>query len=348
MFEVPECLIAFTNDLIQAQDEGKNSYAKIVKESFRLTMDPKAGVSINPAFTVKDKIIEITYNDILANYKQSYPEIDKTKGDITKYRYYKQIVLSIDTLRRFYNYKYPEKMATLIALHEMIIQERPNFEHGYRYDITIMKAIYTALVLTLLQLESICILEYTREIAGTRVVKRAELRTVVNARRIVKLYRDGQWSLVMAEFKKRSSHLTGGEIIFGAVVWGSVAIIALSGILAIVREMIYQFYRTSYEINDSLKVSSEFLKEAMKEDKAGSTAYKREAALNKAFIGLSDFIETKILKEDREATKALTDSNKKNYSKKQITEQPKMMQDNQAAASDDNASNSNSSSVMLY
>lgn len=345
MFEVPECLIAFTNDLIQAQDEGKNSYAKIVKEAF---IDPKPGVSINPTFKAKDRIIEITYNDILSNYKQSYPEIDNTKGDITKYRYYKQIVSSIDTLRRFYDYKYPENMATLIALHEMIIQERPSFEHGYRYDITVMKAIYTALVLTLLQLESICILDYTREIAGTRVVKRAEMRTATNAKRIVKLYHDGQWSLVMAEFKKRSSHLTGGEVILGAIVWGSVAIIALSGILAIIREMIYQFYRTSYKINDSLKVSSEFLKEAMKEDKAGSTAYKREAALNKAFIGLSDFIETKILKEDREATKALTDSNKKNYSKKQITEQPKMMQNNQAAASDDNVSSSSSGSVMLY
>ena len=329
MFDMPEYMIGFTTSLIMAQESGKNSYSKIVKEAFSLRDENKG--SIAPFRKSRDRIIEITYNDILSVYKGSYPEIDKTKGDFTKYRYYNQFVATVDTLRKFYDYKYPENLAVLIALHEMIINERPLFEHGYRYDLDIFKAVYTALVLTAMELEAICISDYLNSISTSPVVRKHDKRVVVYTRQLVNLYRDGQWAHAMAEFKKKSMNFTG-EFIFGTIVWTGASVLVIAGIFAIIRELIYQFYKTSYNLNDNLKAASTFLKEAMKEEKAGSTAKKREETLNKTLVSLSDIIETRIIREDKEAEKAIAESNKTNYSRAKIEEQPKMMADNQVSS----------------
>lgn len=117
------------------------------------------------------------------------------------------------------------------------------------------------------------------------------------------------------------SSVTMGQVASGmgtvvSKIWGSVpgkiliVIVAIIGVLFIVRGLIAVFYKGAYALRDVLDDNERFLKYHMDSNNGGSyDSLEKQKAMYEALSGLRDKIETKILKSDAEGRKEIKKQN---------------------------------------
>ena len=304
---------------------------------------------------IKGKLVELLYKDVLSKSNIDFGDIPASKGDITKYQLWQNIENCLSALNKLLANQKVEPLTLANDLKNMIVSERQTFANGYKYDIEFIKVTYCTLVLSLMELINICILAYAdylkdvKQIEFKRLSKGGEQLVVKNVRSIVKSYKKGEWSQAMAPFIKVtksnlalesiSSDYIATEMSLGSlktlVKFGTKAIKILAKVLPIItsstfvivctiavfasiRQLIYYFYCGTSKIADYSKNYSAFLAEVTAEGGLDPKAEKRISRASGFFNTIANVIETKILKTNSDAQKAIAKADKDIYSASEL------------------------------
>lgn len=309
----------FMNDIISLQDKGeKYKFKMYAMEAFNTP-------------SVKARIVELLYRDIKSTRNFNYNEIDNSKGDFTKFKYYELFLNNLNRLNKLMEDKKVPELDDLNRLHEMLIETRSDFEYGYRLDIDIIKAMYNTLVFSAMEYLNMCILAYVdylkevKEILFTFKVKnKNNIVLIKNVRYVITAYNNGDWHKIMKEFKGHSKNFAGLStalyatgVILGIISATAAILIIAIGLFNAIRELTYLFYSKAYSISEWAEIQNKFLKENIKQE-SDVKALKKQRWLSKKLEGVSNFIETKIIKRNDEAKKKISKSNKEVFTKTEL------------------------------
>jgi len=296
------------------------------------------------------QLLQKLYTDIMSKSNIDFGAIPDSKGNLTAYKEYGIITTGMDYLNKLFEGKECEEVQLMNKLHDMIISCRKDYEFGYTRDIEIVKLSYCTAVYSLHEMINLCVLIYTRmmrENAGIQFdfkkTKKKNLLLLKSVKGMIKSYDSGQWATFMSELKKNPSLFNGavaspateagpisiivdsknlGEVVKGAgtfllgmpkpLVW----VIAAIGIFFAIRYVIYLFFKAAKGVRDSAKTNKEFIEfsiEQEKEEGAPDSVITKHQKLADRLERLAVFIETKLLKENAEATKDIEKTNRTNY-----------------------------------
>ena len=168
--------------------------------------------------TNKTKLLTRLYSDISAKSLIDFEDIPKCKGDITKYKHYNVILSTLETLNKIFadneNEKFEEVMI-MNRLHDLLITLKPDFMYGYLHGIEFIMMQFNTLVLSLVEIENICImsyLKYVRDVKASSVsfyeFRRKDLLVLRGAKEFISCYDRGEWNTIMKALKKSSKPAT--------------------------------------------------------------------------------------------------------------------------------------------
>lgn len=282
----------------------------------------------------KSKMIQTLWTDMMSRSNIDMGTIPNSKGDITKLDFYRSTAETIECLNNLLEGVKCDELKTTNDLHDLIVALRGDFDFGYKFNIKFITMTYELLVLSLLEMINVCIVYYTNYLKD---VKNIEFKTVKPDKKSLKIvkytndfiqsYRNGDWTKMMTNFRKNPKGFLGDiiaqmtnssakNIIFSVPTGVAVTAIVLVSMVALffsVRGLIYVFYKSATKISDYTRTQAEFLKFNINlgKDPADAIA-KQQKGLDK-LESISNFIETKIIKNDKRASKELEESDKKNF-----------------------------------
>lgn len=302
----------FVNSLINDQEVGsKNEYKAIALESALHT----------PA--INSKMVEVLYKDVMSKRNVNFAIIDQTQGDFTKFKHFEMMTSTIQTIERLLADKKVEEVKLLVDIYNMLIECRSDFEFGYKFDVELVKVIYASLIMACHEIINICIVAYVDYLKLPKDIefkfnkfKNRDLIVIEASKKFLKAYKSGEWRRFMNEFKKGTKNALGviiGTAVF-AVLGAITAVSVTVAILSAIRELIYLFYKTSMNINDYVKIQNNFLKEVIETENENSPGYKKQAYVSAKMDAIGDFIEGKIITNNKKGKDALVESNKTEYS----------------------------------
>lgn len=295
-------------------------------------------------------LLQKLYNDVISKSNIDYGTIPDSKGNLLKYKGYPLIEQSIDKINRLYEGIANEDVKLLNSLHDMIISSKKDFEFGFTYDIELLKITYNTAVMSLHEMISLCVFEYAqglRNKAGVEfnfaTTKKQNLLIVKNTKSLVKAYEKGQMKKVVNAFKKDPNMLNTApaseasvtaaigvaKTVFAAVPTfikipiGVIAALIL--LLILIRNAIYLFYSGSVSVRDYANTEKElvdFYIEKEKENGESSKVIEKHSKFSQKLQNIANFIEVKILNNDKQAKENLEVSNKENFGKSEVPGSP--------------------------
>jgi len=141
-----------------------------------------------------------------------FGNIPDTRGDITKFRYYGQLNDCIELINEIVADDSTPNIQTMNRLQQILLDARPDFEFGFKSDNFIITSMYKVMVLSLFEIENVCIVDVTeylrkRVSISTSAKTMAKMRTVVkNANQFIKMYENGQWSTMLRAFRSGKAY----------------------------------------------------------------------------------------------------------------------------------------------
>lgn len=299
----------------------------------------------------KSKMIQTLWTDMMSRSNIDMGTIPNSKGDITKLDFYKSTAETIECLNSLLEGVKCDELTTTNDLHDIIVSLRSDFDFGYKFDIKFITMTYELLVLSLLEMINVCIVYYTNYLKD---VKNIEFKTIKPDKKSLKIvkytndfiqsYRNGDWTKMMTNFRKNPNGLLG-TIISQATgidkdklslsgVWGAsnnagkalivsaAILVSITAVFFSIRGLIYVFYRSATKINDYVRTQSEFLKFNINLGKDPADALAKQQKHLDQLENVSNFIETKILKNDKRASKEIEESDKKNFTPQALSTAP--------------------------
>ncbi len=269
----------------------------------------------------KSKMISQLYTDIISKANMNFGKIPNSKGNLTAYVDYDVLAKSLDNLNSLFRDQKVEELELANKLHDILISLRGDFEFGFKFDITIIKLTYNLLVMALYDMINICIVsyvDYLKDIQNVeykfRGTRKTDIIIIKYVKDFIKSYQRGEWAKVVGQFKKDSSNLLG-FVTGGSITGGPAVVISALAALLTIRGFIYVYYASSMKLNESLKLPAEFLKTSIElTDKSTPTnAVEKQKKFLSKLESISNFIETKILKTNKDAIKDLKKSNSEKY-----------------------------------
>lgn len=320
----------FVNELVLSQDSGKKyAFKKYAMEAFNTP-------------TVKARLVEIIYKDINSMRNINYNDIDNSKGDFTKFKYYELFYRNLTSLNELLSDANVEELKDLNKLHEILIEARSDFEHGYKFEIDLIKAIYNTLVMAAMEYLNVCIIayvDYLKEVKQIlfyfKVRNKNNYVLFKNVKYIIASYNNGDWRKVMNEFKKNNKNFAAVGVAAGILACGLLAIVASVALFSAIRELIYFFYSRVYSIAEWAKIQNDFLKESMKHEK-NDKALKKQEWLSSKLQLISDMVEGKTTKRNDEAKKKIKESNNKKIKKSELEKDVEIINTSNDSDEDDN------------
>ena len=306
--------------------ENINMYMAMPVGKYRTEM--RAVLEAKDSAEITSEVINKMYQEVKAKTKgYSVEEIDASHGNIMKIKGYETTADAIDAINRLMEDKKFDCVDLMNDLHDMIISRRADFEHGYRYNVDMIKVIYQTLVLDLYELVDMCICAYTAMMRNPnqKDIRFTDLsdyqsKTAISqsAAGFVGLYKKGDFGKLMKVLKdpKMSGSTTveamegvGTGILLGAILSPFIVRAAIG----FIRLGVNFFFVKAAKIDDYLSTQNEFLRTAIEAERARSedpnAIEKQEKCLN-ALERLAAFIETNILKVDKEANSQMVKDNK--------------------------------------
>lgn len=301
--------------------------------------------SINNAGNAK--LIEKLYTDIMKSSEIDFGKISDSKGDLTKYKYYDPMSRSIEILNDLAKGSNGTilTLETMNKLHNILLDGRDDFVFGFKFNVDLIQYIYEVLVMTLYELIDCGISEVADYLKNTcqitigtnnkRLIKRSN-RVVNNANKFIKSYESGQWAVMMKPFRKNSSQLIGG--MEGMIGTGTIlaflsagvsgAVGAVLGILFAIRGLVFVFFYGKTKISDYAKNQADLIKAniAVNADQSSDVTAKQRKMADR-LEAISDRLEGKKRRRDKEVDKAIVASNKNDYTKRELTTTSSMMDD---------------------
>ena len=296
-------------------------------------------------------LLQKLYTDIISKSNVDFGSIPDSKGNLTKCKEYPIMEQAMDRLNRLFEGTASDELKLMNQLNDMIISCRKDFEFGYSFDIEILKVTYCTAVMTLHEMISVCILEYTermRKNAGIKFnfssTKKKDILVIKTTRSLIKAYNNGQWQKMIGAFKKdpdlMSGSATEASVSFSGSITGMgfgdalkaagnaiksipkfisipVAIIAaIILIFILIRNLIYLFYCGSVSVRDYTKTEKELVDVVIRNEKEEGVSDKvisTHTKISDMLHSVANFIEVRILNNDKQAKKELEKSNKDNF-----------------------------------
>lgn len=276
----------------------------------------------------KSKIIQQLYLDIISKANIDFGKIPASKGNILDYSGYEVMMKSIDHLNLLFEGKNIDELTLVNKIHGLILSLRNDFEFGFKFDITIIKLTYNLLVMGLYDLINMTIVAYVDYLKNVQNIEikfrntaKKDIMIIGYMKDFIKTVEKGEWAKLVNSFKKDQNNLlgfvTGGAI---AISGAPLVVVSLIAFLFAVRGLIYVYYASSMKINEHIKISSEFLKSAIEyqTDTSDDVVSKQKNLLAK-MESLSNFIEAKILKTNKDASVKIKKSNKDNFNTEKLS-----------------------------
>lgn len=290
------------------------------------------------------RLIQSMYKEIMSMSDIDFGKVPDSKGDLTKYAYYSQLVKCIEILNNIAknapNGNTPT-ITTMNNFHNIMLDARDDFVFGYRFGVDLLKHIYQINVLVLHELVNASIIEVTdalKEAAsgtsiGTIKPSRSKSNLFVDiANNFINIYNKGDWAAFMKAYRKNSSNLFGtrGEVfvaeIIGnsALIAGSLAIPGLRwvaivvGIFIVARIATRAFYAAKYRMGDYAKYQAELIKANMNAEYASGDDSAKQAELVERLEDLSAKLLGKYNKTEARTTADIKVSNAQNYNKTEL------------------------------
>ena len=314
---VLEGLTVLYNDQLP---QNKYKYMEVAREA-----------TLNPVG--RSKMIQKLYADIISKSNIDYGKIPLSKGNLTAYEYYDNITQSLDTLNSLLEGHNVEELTLLNNLHNMIVSCRGDFEFGFRFDIEFIKLTYNTMVMTIHEMINLCIVsyvDYLKEVKQVdykfKTLKRSDRAVVKSTRDFMKSYEKGEWTKLMLHFKKNSSNFIGTllaatasmSIPTGVAATGGV-ILGVVALLFSIRTLIYLYYSSAMKMNQYLKIQPEFLKVSIENaSDSNLTSLEKQKRMLSNLESISNLIETKVLKTEKDASKEMKESNATNFTPQEL------------------------------
>ena len=260
------------------------------------------------------QLVESLYKDILSKSNVDFGKIPLSKGDITKFDHYKVMVETMDSINKLMGGANANPdIVRMNELHEAIIQERANFEFGFRADVEIIQYTYCTLVEALMDLIETNIVYYVDYLKETRDIDMSPKFTRTNdtivARSVdtfLSLRKKGEWGQLVEYYKKNSTKHFTNEI-FSVIAIATISVVAFTALIWAIRGMIYTYYYSAVKVDEKARAMAIYLDAVSKNEKDKIAKGKQKYASTK-LQNIAVFIETKILKDDRVATREMQKS----------------------------------------
>lgn len=326
----------------------KEEYTLILKEHFDITDNNtrKIMLAINEEDQnhVLSNLTSKLYDNIVEKVDDiDYGDIPQTKGDITKLPNYLKLVECLEVIRDLLlEYKQSTKSVdTIIEALDNLKERKELFEKGFRYNIEFPMIIFSTISLSVISATSFLIascIEFIKSpnqdnfdiiIDKVSLVKTKDNLLFENLDRFNKICNNGQLDKSIEYIiKSNQKNLTGIE---PTILVGSVAIAGLIlNIIPIMRELIFFFYYSKTRMADYLELQSELLQinayniehsETLNKNDRKSISSKQYKIAEK-LRKMSNFLEVKIKKAEKETSVEISNSNKKYKTDELVDELP--------------------------
>lgn len=291
------------------------------------------------------RLIQSMYKEIMSMADIDFGKVPDSKGDLTKYAYYSQLVKCIEILNNLAKNAPNAQNTTLTTMnnfHNIMLDARDDFVFGYRFGVDLLKHIYQVNVLVLHELINACIIEVTDGLKSAASGIKAQVRPIRDtssknlfvdiANNFINLYNKGDWATFMKVYKKNSSNLFGtrGEV-FVAEVIGNSALIAGSlaipglrwvaivvGVFIVARIATRAFYAAKYKMGDYAKYQAELIKANMAAEYSSGDDTAAQAELVDKLEDLSAKLLGKYNKTEKKTVADIKTSNAQNYNKTEL------------------------------
>ena len=136
-----------------------------------------------------------------------FDAIPDSKGDLTKYKYYHQMLDCMDMINSLGAELTTSNITTMNKLHNILLQARNDFTFGYKINNFIITSTYKTLVMSLHEILDICTIDLTdhlRAKISMNINKKTASRTREITKTIndfVRLYESGQWNTLMKHYR---------------------------------------------------------------------------------------------------------------------------------------------------
>lgn len=251
----------------------------------------------------RSQLVEALYKDVMSKGNVDYGKIPLSRGDITKVPYYKTMCDSMESLNKLVGDNANPDMIRMNKLHEVIIQERANFEFGFKANVEFIQYVYCALTEALMDLINTNIVYYvdylkeTRDIDMDAKFKRTNDTTVARSvDTFLSLREKGEWGKLMAYYKKNVTKQFATEI-FSIIAIATFSIVAFTALIWAIRGLIYTYYYTAVKVDEKARAMSIYL-DAVSKNEKDKVARAKQKYANTQLQNIASFIETKIIKDD--------------------------------------------------
>lgn len=293
---------AITN-LINAQPATERlEYKQVLLGAIGLEETPATEAIANGAG--RARLVEALYHDILSKKTTDFGKIPESRGNLADLPYYKNMINSIHSLNDLVGENANPDMVRMNALHEAIIQERNNFEFGFKLNIEIIMYTYNTLVEALMDIINTNIVTYVDYLKETQNIS-VQLDKNINTQSMVtravdtflSIRKKGEWKKLINSYRDQygARNFTAAGLATGIAITG-IGIIGIIALLYGIRQLIYLYYYSANKVDEKAKVMAEYLDE-VKKDEGNLKALKRQTKMSNKLHKLSGFIESKIMKD---------------------------------------------------
>jgi len=282
------------------------------------------------------QLLDKLYKDCKRIEGIDFGKIADSKGNVIKYQYYDIIEDMIEIFEGLGGGDSLENLTIIKKLQTILLDNAPDFMFGFRTNNDVIMNTYNLMVLTLHEMTSVCVMDATefmrakvkKGISPTKLSKK-NLMIVRIAKGFIREFETGQWSTLMKYYKaqgkdiklnskpevKPANEFFGESLLLPA---GAI-VIAVISLFFIIRLAIFYFYKTAGKVNSYIKENVEILKANVSVDNGTnkSEIEKQQFLLNKMEL-VSDRIEYRIYKIDKEAKAEISKSNRENFSPNEL------------------------------
>ena len=247
--------------------------------------------------------------------KVDFGNLDNTRGNITKWDKYESIVKIISLHPKITANNELSKDSSysrINSVNTFLINQRADFEYGYKTNNEFIITVYHTLALSLMILGSITMVDQIRMLTndnGSSFTSRRlsnKMRTFNKGiDNLMTVLNDGSWAKIVKGYKdmrvkpQMSLESVGAVVsVIGTVaLMGVIGAVALVAIVSAIRGIISVYFNTLVKIDEQARSMEEYLKEIAPYETNPEALKKQEKAMTK-LSSLAGFIEAKLLKAD--------------------------------------------------
>ena len=246
---------AITN-LINAQPATERlEYKQVLLGAIGLEETPATEAIANGAG--RARLVEALYHDILSKKTTDFGKIPESRGNLADLPYYKNMINSIHSLNDLVGENANPDMVRMNALHEAIIQERNNFEFGFKLNIEIIMYTYNTLVEALMDIINTNIVTYVDYLKETQNIS-VQLDKNINTQSMVtravdtflSIRKKGEWKKLINSYRDQygARNFTAAGLATGIAITG-IGIIGIIALLYGIRQLIYLYYYSANKVD---------------------------------------------------------------------------------------------------